>query len=56
MKLAVVALGTKQRPLPSAHKRRGRAAPLFATAKTLTRVLFVGQGVTTIGPSHESAA
>ena len=36
--------------------RRGQAAPLFATGKTLARVLFVGQGATTIGPSHESAA
>ena len=30
--------------------RRRRAAPLFATAKTLARVLFVGQGATAIGP------
>jgi hypothetical protein len=36
--------------------RCGRAAPLFATAKTLARVLFVGHGATTIGQSHESAA
>ena len=35
---------------------RGRAAPLFATAKTLARVLFVGQGAKVIGRSHDSTA